>query len=72
MCSAALACDARVLCACACWMRVRVCVCCARAAGVCCVLCTLLCACLCSWEAQLWLAGLRGGLRRAAGGRAPA
>ena len=38
MCSAALACDARVLCACACWMRVRVCVCCARAAGVCCVL----------------------------------
>ena len=38
VCSAALACDARVLCACACWMRVRVCVCCARAAGVCCVL----------------------------------
>ena len=38
MCSAALACDARVLCACACWMRVRVCVCCARAAGVCRVL----------------------------------
>ena len=28
MCGAALACDARVLCACACWMRVRVCVCC--------------------------------------------
>ena len=40
VCSAALACDARVLCACACWMRVRVCVCCARAAGVCCVLCS--------------------------------
>ena len=38
LCGAALACDARVLCACACWMRVRVCVCCARAAGVCCVL----------------------------------
>ena len=41
VCSAALACDARVLCACACWMRVRVCVCCARAAGVCCVLCSV-------------------------------
>ena len=39
-----------------------------------CVLCAVLCCapCLCSWEAQAWLAGLRGGLRRAAGGRAPA
>ena len=38
VCSAALACDARVLCACACWILACVCVCCARAAGVCCVL----------------------------------
>ena len=38
VCSAALACGARVLCACACWIRVCVCVCCVRAAGVCCVL----------------------------------
>ena len=38
------------------------------------VLCAVLCCapCLCSWEAQAWLAGLRGGLRRAAGGRASA
>ena len=39
-----------------------------------CVLCAVFCCapCLCSWEAQAWLAGLRGGLRRAVGGRAPA
>ena len=39
-----------------------------------CVLCAVFCCapCLCSWEAQAWLAGLRGGLRRAAGGCAPA
>ena len=38
------------------------------------VLCAVLCCapCLCSCEAQPWLGGLRGGLRRAAGGRAPA
>ena len=52
----------------ACCVRVRVAVarasaCAARAPLVCAVCCILLCACLCSWEAQAWLAGLRGGLR---------
>ena len=38
------------------------------------VLCAVLCCapCLCGCEAQPWLGGLRGGLRRAAGGCAPA
>ena len=60
----------------ACCARVRVGIArasaCAARAPACAVRCALLCACLCSFEAQAWLAGLRGGLRRAVGGRAPA
>ena len=41
--------------------------CCARAC-VCCMMSVLLCACLLCCGAQAWLAGLRSGLRRAAGG----
>ena len=74
VCSAALACDARVLCACACWMRVRVCVCCARAAGVCCVLYSVVRLFVQLGGAALPLAGraARRDARRAVGGRAPA
>ena len=52
VCSAALACDARVLCACACWIHACVCVAAAARAPVCAVWCTVLCACLLCCAAQ--------------------